>query len=204
MERLAESDPAASAEGPSGTLRWTPNDAYAQAHGNKPEYAGRVRGVSKNVLPARGSIHSYYTPSPARSQNTPSSAVVSEMIAQALTVRDEQHKQEMEERLTQQREQLQSRLTDQMEERLARQKEEHRLDIDAITKRFVEQMAAYDARFRSLEGGVVVTSEPEVTMERAVHDLGSPARPIVGSSADSTHGNNQVIFLLSFSYYHYT
>jgi hypothetical protein len=103
MERLAESDPAASAEGPPGTLRWTPNDAYAQAHGNKPEYAGRVRGVSKNILPARGSIHSYYTLSPARSQNAPSSAVVSEMIAEALTVRDEQHKQEMEERLTKQR-----------------------------------------------------------------------------------------------------
>ena len=67
-----------------------------------------------------------------------------------------------------------------MEERLARQKEEHRLDIDAITKRFVEQMVAYNAHFRSLEGGVVVTSEPEVTMERAVHELGSPARPIVG------------------------
>jgi hypothetical protein len=92
MERLAESNPAESAEGPPGTLRWTPNDAYTQAHGNKPEYAGRVRGVSKNILPARGSIHSYYTPSPAISQNAPSSAVVSKMIAEALTVRDEQHK----------------------------------------------------------------------------------------------------------------
>jgi hypothetical protein len=45
--------------------------------------------------------------------------------------------------------------------------------------------------------------EPEVTTERTAHDLGSPARPIVRSSADSTHGNNQVIFLLSFSYYHF-
>ena len=56
MERLAESDPAASAEGPPGTLRWTPNDAYTQAHSNKSEYAGRVRGVSKNILSAWGSI----------------------------------------------------------------------------------------------------------------------------------------------------
>ena len=109
--------------------------------------------------------------------------------------RDEQHKWEMEERLTQQREQ--------MEERLAQQREDHRLDMDAITRRFTMQMVAYDAHFRSLEGGTVVSSEPEVTMERTVHDLGSPARPIIRSSTDSTHGNNQVIFLLSFSYYHF-
>ena len=65
MEWLAESNPAESVEGPPGTLRWTPNDPYAQAHGNKPEYAGHVRGVSKNILLARGNIHSYYTPSQA-------------------------------------------------------------------------------------------------------------------------------------------
>ena len=64
MMRLADSDPAELVEGaPQGTVRWAPNDAYAQAHGNKPEYAGRVRGVSKNILPVRGYIHSYYTPS---------------------------------------------------------------------------------------------------------------------------------------------
>ena len=45
----------------------------------------------------------------------------------------------MEERLTQQREQ--------MEERLAQQKEDHKLDMDAITRRFVAQMATYDAHF---------------------------------------------------------
>jgi hypothetical protein len=59
MQRLEESDPAALVQGPEGTIRWAPNDAYAQAHGNKPEYAGRVRGVSKNILPVRGHIHSY-------------------------------------------------------------------------------------------------------------------------------------------------
>jgi hypothetical protein len=64
MQRLEDSDPAALVEGPEGTIRWAPNDAYAQAHGNKPEYAGRVRGVSKNILPVRGHIHSYYTPRP--------------------------------------------------------------------------------------------------------------------------------------------
>jgi hypothetical protein len=62
MERLAEFDLAESVEGPLGTLRWAPNDAYAQAHDNKLEYAGRVCGVSKNILPVRGNIHSYYTP----------------------------------------------------------------------------------------------------------------------------------------------
>jgi hypothetical protein len=54
MRRLEESDPAALVEGPDGTIRWAPNDAYTQAHGNKPEYAGRVRGVSKNILLGAG------------------------------------------------------------------------------------------------------------------------------------------------------
>jgi hypothetical protein len=155
-----------------------------------------VRGVSKNILTVRGSIHSYYTPSPARSQNAPSSAVVSEMIAEALTMRDEQHKQEMEERLTQQREQMEERLAEQMEKRLAQQREEHKLDIDAITRRFAVQMVAYDARIRSLEGGTVVSSELKVTTERTGHNLRSLTRPIVRSFEDSTHGNNQVFFFI--------
>ena len=67
MERLAESDPVKLVEGPPGTLRWTPDAAYAQPHGNKPEYTSHVRGMSKNILPVRGNIHSYYTPSQARS-----------------------------------------------------------------------------------------------------------------------------------------
>jgi hypothetical protein len=60
MIRLADSDPAKLVEGLEGTIRWAPNDAYAQAHGNKLEYAGRVRGMSKNILPVQGHIHSYY------------------------------------------------------------------------------------------------------------------------------------------------
>ena len=39
-----------------------------------------------------------------------------------------------------------------MEERFTQQREEHRLDMDAMTRRFAVQMAAYDARFQSLEG----------------------------------------------------
>jgi hypothetical protein len=39
-----------------------------------------------------------------------------------------------------------------MEELFAQQKEEHRLDMDAITRRFAALMEAYDAHFRSLEG----------------------------------------------------
>ena len=89
MERLAESDITESVKGPPGMLWWAPNDAYAQAHGNKPEYAGRMRGVSKNILPVRGNIHSYYTPSQLRSQNAPPATVISEMIAEALAMRNE-------------------------------------------------------------------------------------------------------------------
>jgi hypothetical protein len=87
MQWLAESDPAELVERPSGMLWWTPDDAYAQAHGNKPEYADRVRGVSKNILPVWGYIHSYYTPSQARFQNAPPSAVISKMIEKALEVK---------------------------------------------------------------------------------------------------------------------
>jgi hypothetical protein len=68
--------------------------------------------------------------------------------------------------------------------------------------RFATQMMAYEARFRSLEGCTDINFELEVTTKRTVHDLRSPARPIVRSSINSTHGNNQVIFLLSFPYYH--
>ena len=99
MEQLAELDPAELAKGPPGTLRWTPNDAYTQAHGNKLEYAGRVRGVSKNIMPMRGYIHSYYTPSQTRSHNAPPSAVIFEMIQKALEKKNEQHKQNIEERM---------------------------------------------------------------------------------------------------------
>jgi hypothetical protein len=86
-----------------------------------------------------------------------------------------------------------------MEERFAQQREEHMLDMDA---RFAVQIVTYDARFQSLEGGTIISSELEVTTERTVHDLGSPAQPIIRSSIDNTHGTNQVIFLLSFPYYH--
>jgi hypothetical protein len=92
MERLAESDSAELVDGPHGTVWWAPNEAYAQAYGNKPEYAGCVRGVSKNILLVRGNIHLYYTPSQARSQNAPPPAVISEMIEEALQAKNEQHK----------------------------------------------------------------------------------------------------------------
>jgi hypothetical protein len=79
MRRLEDSDPAALVEGPEGTIRWAPNDAYAQAHGNKPEYAGRVRGVSKNILPVSGThplvLHTApecYPPPPPRSRGNDS------------------------------------------------------------------------------------------------------------------------------------
>jgi hypothetical protein len=101
----------------------------------------------------------------------------------------------MEERLAQQREE--------MEECLAQEGVEHRLQMDAmsaaITKQFTAQMVAYKARFCSLKESTVVSSKPEVTTERAVHDLGSFARHIVRSSTDSIQGNNQIIFLLSFN-----
>jgi hypothetical protein len=95
---LADSNPAELVEGPEGTVRWAPNDAYAMAHGNKSKYAGCVRNMSKNILPVQGHIHSYYTPSQVRSQNATPSAVVSEVIERAIQLK-EQHKQEIKELL---------------------------------------------------------------------------------------------------------
>ncbi|XP_059436829.1 uncharacterized protein LOC132169901 [Corylus avellana] len=99
MEELLENDPAEQVEGPHGTIRWTPDDAYAQAHDNKPEYAGRVRGVSKNILPARGTIHSYYTPSQTRSQNRGGPMVSREEFERAIEAEREKHREQMDARL---------------------------------------------------------------------------------------------------------
>jgi hypothetical protein len=187
MEQLEEFDPTKSVKGSSQTVRWTPDDAYTQAHGNNPEYAGHVRGVNKNILLVRGYIHFYYTPSQVRSQNTPPLVVISEIIKKSLEVKEEQHKQEMGERLAQQREEMEGRVAQQMGAMSA-----------VLTERFAAHMAAYEARFRSLEGSTVVSSDPEVTTKGVVHDLGSLARRIIRSSANSTQGNNQVI-LLSFN-----
>jgi hypothetical protein len=125
MRRLEESDPAALVEGPEGTIRWTPNDAYAQAHGNKPEYAGRVRGVSKNILPVRGHIHSYYTPRP----NATPAAVVSKMIQAAIELKEQQLREEMNKQM----DALTQQFTQRMEAALA------------------HQAAQYEEQFRSLE-----------------------------------------------------
>jgi hypothetical protein len=114
MKRLADFDPAELVEGPEGTVRWAPNDAYAQAHGNKLEYVGRVRGVRNNILPLWGNIHTYYTPSQARSQNTPI-AIISEMIERALQAKEEHHKQEIEELLAKQREEINQQHKQQMD-----------------------------------------------------------------------------------------
>jgi hypothetical protein len=130
MEWLADSNLAELVDGPQGMVKWAPNDAYTQAHGNKPEYAGRVHGVSKNILPVRGNIHSYYTPSQARSQNALPPAIIFKMIERVLQAKEEQHKQEMD-------------------ELLAKQMEEHLWQMDAMTAVIIvqvaTQMAAYEA-----------------------------------------------------------
>jgi hypothetical protein len=70
----------------------------------------------------------------------------------------------------------------------------------AITAQFSAQMAAqaatYEERFLTLEGYRVVTFEPEVTTERALQDVGSPACIILRSSADSMQGNNILFFII--------
>jgi hypothetical protein len=67
MLELIINDSVASSSVTEGTIRWVPNDAYAQALENKPKYAGRVKQVGQNILPVWGNIYSYYTPSQSQS-----------------------------------------------------------------------------------------------------------------------------------------
>ncbi|XP_059434867.1 uncharacterized protein LOC132167849 [Corylus avellana] len=97
MKELIPTDPAASSSITEGTVKWAPNDAYAQAHGNKPEYAGRVRQLGSGILPVRGSIRSYYTPSQARSENTSQYSMISqETLDRALEAERAKHKEEID------------------------------------------------------------------------------------------------------------
>jgi hypothetical protein len=67
--------------------------------------------------------------------------------------------------------------------------------VAAIAVLVATYMAAYEARIRKLEESKHIGSEPEVTNERALHDLVSPACVIGRSSINSTQGNN-ILFLL--------
>jgi len=93
---LIPTDPAASSSVTQGMVLLTPNGAYAQAHSHKPEFVGRVRQVGPNVLHVRGTIHSYYTPSQARSQNPRHATVSQEFIDRALEAERAGHKVEMD------------------------------------------------------------------------------------------------------------
>jgi hypothetical protein len=106
MEELQPTDLAASSNVTQGMVRWAPNDAYAQAHGNKPEYVGKVWQVEPNILPVRGSIHSYYTLSQAQSQNRRHSTVSQEFLDKTLEAERAQNKAQMDVLLAAQQEQI--------------------------------------------------------------------------------------------------
>jgi hypothetical protein len=100
MVMLMPTDSVDSSSITQGTVRWRHDDAYAQALGNKPEYAGRVRQVGPNIWPVRGSIRSYHTPSRLDSQNQGHAVFPQEMFAsemeRALEVERARHASEME------------------------------------------------------------------------------------------------------------
>jgi hypothetical protein len=101
MLELMPNDLAAVSSVTEGTVRWCPGDAYSQALGNKPEYAGRVRQVGPGILPVRGSTQTYYTPSQSRTQNTGDSSHMAERIRELETERDQQRAriQELEDQM---------------------------------------------------------------------------------------------------------
>jgi predicted ribosome quality control (RQC) complex YloA/Tae2 family protein len=112
------------------------------------------------------------------------------MIQSTLQLKEQEHKQEIE-------------------ELLAKQREEHKQQIESLTAAIIEQFtqrmvaqmanqeALYEEWFRSFEGYQVVISEPEVTTERALQDVGSPAHIVPRASVDSTQGNNILHFIIS-------
>jgi hypothetical protein len=101
MLELMPNDLAAVSSVTEGTVRWCPGDAYSQALGNKPEYAGRVKQVGPGILPVRGSTQTYYTPSQSRTQNTGDSSHMAERIRELETERDQQRAriQELEDQM---------------------------------------------------------------------------------------------------------
>ncbi|XP_059450785.1 uncharacterized protein LOC132181549 [Corylus avellana] len=71
MKELIPTDLAASSSITKGTIKWAPNDAFAQAIGNKPEYAGRFGWLDQIFCLCKGpyahTIHSH-----RHGQKTPS------------------------------------------------------------------------------------------------------------------------------------
>ena len=65
-----------------------------------------------------------------------------------------------------------------------------------MAKEMATQVAAYEEHFCMFQGYRVVTSELEVTIERALQDAGSPTRIILQSSTDSTQDNNILYFII--------
>ena len=188
-------DSAAQVDGSRGSIQWAPNDAYAHAHGNKLEYAGRVRCVSKNILPGRGNSRSYYTLSQGRAQNIGNLAATSELIERALKAERAQHRVE----IARERELIIAQVTIQVSAQVAKEVAEQ---MQAqMEERMNAQMAAqakmiheYEVKMRQLlEGsGRVVTFEPEVT------NVMAPEPIIYRSSGDSRSGNNSYSTFLSY------
>jgi hypothetical protein len=193
MKELLPTDPAVESSITEGTVRWAPNDAYSQAIGNKPEYAGRVCQVGPNVLPVRGTIHSYYKPVEPRSQ-TSGSAGVSRIIEAALKAQQEKHRAEMDVLLAAQREEASM----QQAEREKKHKEEIDAKLEAQQQQFAQQLSEkessinlmYEIQFCQLEYMLMNSrSAGEVTRVKDVKDRESPARLVVKSSVESGSGN---------------
>ncbi|KAE8056011.1 hypothetical protein FH972_012814 [Carpinus fangiana] len=102
------------------------------------------------------------------------------MIQSAIELKEQQHKQEIEElreEMNQQMDALTAALTEKFTQRMEAQ--------------LADQVAHYEERFRFLEGDRVGMSELEVTTGRALQDVGSPAHIIPRSLADRTQDKDR-------------
>jgi hypothetical protein len=186
MVMLMPTDSAESSSITQGTVHWKHDDAYAQALGNKPEYAGRVRQVGPNIWPVRGSIRSYHTPSQPHSQNQGHAVFSQEMFAsemeRALEVERTRHTSEMERALEAER----ARQASEIERVLEGERAQHKLQMDEVLAAQSQIMSRF-SQMESLWHQLV--SVPGVSNDNVVPDKNS-AHYMNISSVDSRSGNN--------------
>jgi hypothetical protein len=186
MVMLMPTDSADSSSVTQGTVRWRHDDAYAQAFGNKPEYASRVRQVGPNIWLVRGSIRSYHTPSQPHSQNQGQAVFPQEMFAsemeRALEVERARHASEMERALEAERARQASEIERVLEAEWAR----HKLQMDEVLAA-QSQIMSHFSQMESLWRQSV--SVPGVSHDNIVPDKNS-AHHMNVSSVDSRSGNN--------------
>jgi hypothetical protein len=159
---------------------------------------GRGFENNEHVLPVHGSIHSYNTPTLARSQNPENSVI--QIIETVLKSLGEQHraqlaaqKEQMDAMLAVQQEQMVALIAAQLATQMAAR--ESQVATQMVAKaQMVANVVASVTHFRQLDSMMQANFAPEVTQRKAPSNTESPGRVRVRSSVGSRSGN--IIFFL--------